>query len=105
MPKTREDAEILYGDDGAIRLLSTQDVKYCLVFEVLKDETPILGGKTGRFGDREQRWTAVEVTPEGVGLVSAFQERGTMRGLGLERERVLDVGGVARIYGFGGRRV
>lgn len=84
---------------------------YCAVVEVLKDETPILGEdreKGRKFGWREQRWTAVEVTADGLGLVGAFQAKGNMRGMGLEREKVgglTDVGRAAKIHGFGGRRV
>jgi hypothetical protein len=77
--------------------------------EVLKDETPNLGaGKEGRFGGREQRWAAVDVSGEGLGFVDAFLAKGNMRGLRLEREKrvlVQDVGGMAKVYGFGGRRV
>ena len=118
MPKTRRDAERLYerdgeddGDDGGDG--RNEGVGYCFVVEVLKDEAPKAAGgneKEGRgegFGGREQRWAAVEVGADGLGLVDAFMAKGNMRGLGLEREkgRVQDVGNVAKIYGFGGRRV
>jgi len=39
--------------------------------------------------------------------VDAFQVKGNMRGMGLERQMVgglTDVGVVAKVYGFGGRR-
>lgn len=93
--------------------------------EVLKDETPNLSSTSGeevgmgkdvddgnekgvRFGWREQRWTAVEMTDDGTGFMGAFQVKGNMRGMDLERERIgglTDVGNVAKMYGFGGRRV
>ena len=90
-----------------------KDVKYCYVVEVLKDETPNLGPenekkKGKKFGWREQRWTAVDLKGDGTGFVGAFQVKGNMRGLGLDRERIgglTDVGHVAKMYGFGGRRV
>lgn len=104
MPKTRFDAESLYDQDEASPF-SSHHVQYCTVLEVLKDETPNLGIRKGMgFGRREQRWTALEESLGGLGLVPAFEEKGTMRGLGLERERISGQGGVAKIYGFGGRR-
>lgn len=108
LPKTRDDADRLYGQDGDA---APENVGYCTVVEVLKDETPILGDdreKGRRFGWREQRWTAVEVAANGLGLVGAFQTKGNMKGMGLEREKVgglTDVGRVVKIHGFGGRRV
>lgn len=126
LPKRREDAEMLYGgeQDSGLGHGSGKEVKYCFVVEVLKDETPNLGeeGESGnggnrkegdgererRFGWREQRWTAVDVKGDGTGFVGAFQVKGNMRGLGLDRERIgglTDVGHVAKMYGFGGRRV
>lgn len=104
-------------------------MKYCYVVEVLKDETPNPDsqsamadgkgkerdegegrGKPGgkKFGWREQRWTAVDVASDGTGFVGAFQVKGNMRGMGLERERIgglTEVGNVAKMFGFGGRRV
>lgn len=85
-------------------------------------------GSRTAFAYREQRWTAVELTPSGTGLVGAFQDKGVRGGMGLERDRgqgynrdslgrglnpegAVDgglsgyVGGVAKIWGFGGRRV
>lgn len=124
LPKTREDAEALYAPDS--RSLSpfhtspntnthAQEhdvVQYCIVCEVLKDETPdVRAGRAGggrsreRFGAREQRWAALEVGRGGVALVSAFAEGGGMEAMGLAREGVKDVGSVAKMYGFGGRRV
>jgi hypothetical protein len=127
LPKSREDAEVLYGQDEDSLTSYQKEVRYCFVVEVLKDETPNLGvqnnKETGKgkgketdrgkekgekFGWREQRWTAVEIAADGVGFVGAFQVKGNMRGMGLERERIgslTDVGNVAKIYGFGGRRV
>jgi hypothetical protein len=86
------------------------------VVEVLKDETPNLGSedesgsggkgkeggeeRAGRFGWREQRWTAVDVKGDGTRFVGAFQVKGNMRGLGLDRERIgglTDVGHVAKM--------
>jgi len=118
------------GEDSLLGYGNRKDVKYCYVVEVLKDETPNLGeeeeggeggesegeGKEGvngkgggrRFGWREQRWTAVDLKGDGTGFVGAFQVKGNMRGLGLDRERIgglTDVGHVAKMYGFGGRRV
>ena len=88
-------------------------MQYCSILEVLKDETPSLGPEKTKFGAREQRWTALEVAKDGLSLVSAFQDRGTMKGLGWatgDGEKKLGgtemgVGSVAKIYGFGGRRV
>ncbi|KAE8442349.1 hypothetical protein EG329_003420 [Mollisiaceae sp. DMI_Dod_QoI] len=141
IPKTREDAEVLYGREADDAPLEPGMVGYCTVVEVLKDETANLGfgadvgvgkegegegkGKGRRFGWREQRWCAVEVWDEdgvGVGLRGAF-------GMGMERRGIrggggadggggdgsetlkgttgteTGVGNVAKIYGFGGRRV
>ena len=127
LPKRREDAEVLYGGDEEPLPGFQKEVEYCFVVEVLKDETPNLGstsrtesgrskGKEGddgrekgkKFGWREQRWTAVDVTTDGTGFVGAFQVKGNMKGMGLERERIgglTEVGNVAKLYGFGGRRV
>ena len=88
-------------------------MQYCSILEVLKDETPSLGPEKKKFGAREQRWTALEVAKDGLSLVSAFQDRGTMKGLGWATgdgeeklgETETGVGSVAKIYGFGGRRV
>jgi len=127
---------VLYGHDEASLPGGGGErvVGYCFVVEVLKDETPNLGsqaqveengkgegkgkveeaqmveGKSGgkKFGWREQRWTAVDMTAGGTGFVGAFQVKGDMRGIGLESEKIgglTDVGNVAKIYGFGGRRV
>lgn len=117
----------------------TDEISYCTVIEVLKDETPNLSGEVHRkeeklagkvgLGAREQRWTAVQIErgSDGVvalGLKEVFELSGGMRGLGLERERRGgdgggnengggigngngggSVGNIAKIYGFGGRRV
>jgi hypothetical protein len=122
LPKTRRDAEVLYGrdEDGDGGSGERDGVGYCWVVEVLKDETPNLGSEREdevgkgkgkewkRFGWREQRWTAVETTEDGTALVGAFQVKGNMRGMELERERIgglTDVGNAAKMWGFGGRRV
>jgi hypothetical protein len=128
LPKSRGDAEALYGQDDDFLNSYRKEIKYCFVIEVLKDETPNLSAQNDRetgkgkgketddrgtekgekFGWREQRWTAVDMTADRTGFVGAFQVKGNMRGLGLERERIgglTDVGNVAKIYGFGGRRV
>lgn len=111
MPKTRQDAERVYGQDKEDASSGAKsEVAYCYVIEVLKDEAPKVGDgneKEGGFGWREQRWAAVELASDGLGLVDAFMAKSNMRGLGLERERgkVQGVSSVAKIYGFGGRRV
>ncbi|TGO47800.1 hypothetical protein BCON_0263g00110 [Botryotinia convoluta] len=67
LPKKREDAEILYCRDDTSHF-GNEDVAYSFVFEVLRDECPVLGGdrKLGRrFGDREQRWGVFEMGGEG----------------------------------------
>lgn len=97
---------MLYGqEDGVVSNLSI--IKYCTIVEVLKDETPNLGERSEgmRFGAMEQRWAAVIVSNDGCTLVPAFMEKGTMKGLGHSRGVVQDVGSVAKIYGFGGRRI
>lgn len=109
-------------------------VGYCFVVEVMVDEAPDLDvggggrGQTGQererrgLGYREQKWCAVEVDAGGVGLKGAFGMRGGMKGMGLERRGIgrgiyadddekekesteTEVGNVAKIWGFGGRRV
>ena len=103
--------------------LPAEAVGCCTVVEVLKDEAPVLGEGEGagegegkdkrRFGWREQRWTAVEVSCDGLGLVGAFWSTGTgTRRRGLEKEGVsvgvsglTEAGNVAKVWGFGGRRV
>ncbi|TGO09858.1 hypothetical protein BTUL_0152g00130 [Botrytis tulipae] len=64
LPKKREDAEMLYARDDNTSHVGNEDVAYSFVFEVLRDECPVLGGerKLGRrFGDREQRWGVFEM--------------------------------------------
>jgi hypothetical protein len=75
MPKTREDAEVLYGRDEDS--LSISHVGYCTILEVLKDETPNLGEErsTRRFGQREQRWVGLVVSSDGLYLRHAFPEK------------------------------
>ena len=116
LPKTRQDAQQLHGQDNEDTSGSGEsgrEIRYCYVIEVLKDETPDLGVQSERerhhrkFGGREQRWAAVDISADELALTDAFVAKGTMRGLGLEREKMRkqDVGNVAKIYGFGGRRV
>lgn len=113
LPRAREDAERLYGQDGEeVGGGNGRGMRYCYVVEVLKDETPNLCGcekerNERKFGGREQRWATVDISPDGLGLVDAFIAKENMKGLALEREKgqVQDVGNVAEIYGFGGRRV
>lgn len=75
MPKARQDAEVLFGQnkDGPDR----SHVEYCVILEVLKDETPNLGSgrSTGRFGQREQRWVPLAASDDGLSLVPAFLDR------------------------------
>ncbi|RAL59070.1 hypothetical protein DID88_008988 [Monilinia fructigena] len=76
VPKLREDAEVLYGQDENLQ----NEVSHCLVFEVLRDECPVLGKDRAlgrRFADREQRWGLFEISIEGTGLVDAFQSEVT----------------------------
>ncbi|KAF7915220.1 uncharacterized protein EAE98_011305 [Botrytis deweyae] len=66
LPKKREDAELLYcrDDNTFTSRVGNEEVAYSFVFEVLRDECPVLGGerKLGRrFGDREQRWGVFEM--------------------------------------------
>ena len=98
-------------------------VEYCNVIEVLKDECPNLGtGKEGRwFGFREGEWCCVDVDDAGGGMKfkGAFDEEGAQSGIvkGKEKETVHGAGrgefgggvgtvsSVAKVWGFGGRRV
>lgn len=110
LPKTRQDAERLYGEDKVNFGGGSRGVGYCYVVEVLKDEAPNVASgskKEAKFGGREQRWAAVDVSLDGLKLVDAFMAKGHMKGLGLEMEkgRLQDVGNVAKMYGFGGRCV
>ncbi|KUJ23596.1 uncharacterized protein LY89DRAFT_186742 [Mollisia scopiformis] len=126
MPRGRSDAEVLYSGER-----EGGEVRFVSVVEVLRDECPGLGpdeergkdekGKGKGFGYREQRWCAVEVCDEGAGagaeLKGAFGMRGGMRGMGMERRGIgrgigiergsteTEVGNVAKVWGFGGRRV
>jgi len=52
---------------------------------VLKDEAPNLDEESRLLGAREERWAPVGVSADGMGLEPAFAEKGTRRGLGLER--------------------
>jgi len=87
-------------------------VGYFTVVEVLRDEVPKLrlgkGEGRGGFGWREQRWCAVEVRDDGVGLKEAFGMGMERRGIGRGIEKgstETEVGNVAKVWGFGGRRV
>ncbi|KAH6667532.1 hypothetical protein B0J14DRAFT_489444 [Halenospora varia] len=153
MPRGRRDAEILSGQTDDVG--GNEEVNYCYVAEILKDETPNLplllplpftslpattNNKTLlAFGGREHKWIPLNlildpVSGEATGLKNCFTEKGNMRGMGLERRgvgrgfegnigmgRQVDmeietggavesrvgsrVGNVAKIHGFGGRRV
>jgi hypothetical protein len=75
MPKTRRDAEILYGQDEETP--NKSHVEYCTILEVLKDETPNLGhGRSSRrLGDRERQWVGLVISDDGLGLRHAFPEK------------------------------
>ncbi|KAL2069041.1 hypothetical protein VTL71DRAFT_15379 [Oculimacula yallundae] len=128
LPKGRGDAEALCGgvespvSDEARD--STRAIKYTTILEILKDEAPtpapLIDGadsqEARQFGYREQKWTALELDAAsgGLCLIGAFQEKGGMRGMGMSRERggtrveeglSGGVGNVAKVWGFGGRRV
>ncbi|EPE26415.1 hypothetical protein GLAREA_02328 [Glarea lozoyensis ATCC 20868] len=112
LPRGRADAEVLYGGEG----VEDRDVKYAFVCEVLRDECPDLGGGGGGrgFGGREEMWVPVVVRADGGWFEGAFGEMGRADGGveggidtgGIVEERVgLGVGNVAKVFGFGGRRV
>jgi hypothetical protein len=75
MPKSRDTAEILFGQNEDA--LSTSHLQYCTILEVLRDETPNLGNgrSTRRFGEREQRWMALVTSDDGLNLQPAFLEK------------------------------
>lgn len=80
-------------------------MEYTTVLEIISDSTPnIENGEKGKkkFGSREQHWCAVKVNDEGSGLIQAFQREEKKKG-GLAAQ-FREVGSVAKIYGFGGRR-
>lgn len=110
-PRGRADAELLYGgndEDDQSNEQARRRVRYCFILEVLKDECPNLDdGSKSSFGKREERWMAFErEKEEGVGFASAFRAKEHMMGLGTAKGGVTaDVGAIAKIYGFGGRRV
>jgi hypothetical protein len=122
LPKSRADAEILYGDAPSL----SEDINYAYVCEILKDETPNLDlflspqveGKKRKFGWREEMWVPLLIREDGLGFRDAFagSGKGTGGGKGVVvngidvggrvEERVgLGVGNVAKVFGFGGRRV
>lgn len=128
LPKRREDAEALYsGDEYGYGGSSTGNVDYCTVVEVLKDECPIIdhdhkkdkSSRVVQFGWREGNWCAIRSSADGLRLKTAFEEKSVRRGLRIEANRRSDidtgvtvesriglgVGNIAKIYGFGGRRV
>ncbi|CZT03314.1 uncharacterized protein RAG0_10110 [Rhynchosporium agropyri] len=144
LPRGRRDAEVLYsgGIDADVfptttdreaftnRDAFTDETKpaavitYTTILEILKDEAPLLDvpdsslpsrrDSSLRFAYREQKWTAIDVSPDGLGIVGAFAERGGMKGMGMSREKGrtrIDeglsggVGNVAKVWGFGGPRV
>lgn len=65
-----------------------------------------MGGRK-KFGYREQKWTAIDVSRDGLSLVCSFEERGGAKSVKTSVEEGLSggVGNVAKIWGFGGRRV
>lgn len=126
LPKSISDAEKFYGRDRDVDPFSDshpttvsdlnpnwQGVECVTILEILKDES--WSSESRKFGEREQRWTALEVNKEGIGLVSAFQEKGNMRGMGMswDGKGMGDLGGLTErgrgvkmtLGGFGGRRV
>ena len=129
MPKRREDAELLYGGDESTTSPtsgSNRPIQYCTVIEILKDEAPILGSdrqgesenQRRQFGWREGKWTAIELDGAGLRFVDAFEEKGGMNGMGMTgsgsavgkmgnatRGLGNGVSNIAKIWGFGGRRV
>lgn len=100
VPKTRVDAETLYARGMHTTGTTTAGVAYAWAVEVLLDEIgvwegreKVIEGKPRR--SREQRWGAVEVTRDAVGvrIVDAFERKE-------QQHREVVVAG-----GFGGRRV
>lgn len=126
LPKRGRDAEVLYGRDrdevrdeeGGVQ--GSRGVEFCTVIEVLTDECPDLDPKReirgGRFAEREGRWCAVEFEvvhsegQRGGRFKGAFEMEGEGMGRGgvdvsVKGSTETEVGNVAKIYGFGGRRV
>lgn len=146
VPRSREDAEMLYGEDGD----SEEDqsngyrasrrkqlsLSYCTIFEVLKDTCPFYSSSnrgtddpsqswaqlqyeksSGLLKRRDQRWCALDVVYDSSGIVlgvkDAFKGVQNMKAMGQVRRglgqagsnAMMDVGSIAKIYGFGGRRV
>lgn len=96
MPARRIDAELLYGEEEYGEGKSKEDASSRLVVEVLRDEEIRRGG----VGEREGRWGVFGVEGGTELCGGPGGERREERG-GTE----WDVGSVAKIYGFGGRRV
>ncbi|RDW92568.1 hypothetical protein BP5796_01962 [Coleophoma crateriformis] len=110
-PRERSDIDILYCSDDENDVDGQKirkPVHYCFILEVLRDECPCLDqdGKS-RFADREQRWLAFEREKGGgVGLVSIFRAKEDSMGIKMAQGGVVsDVGTIAKMHGFGGRRV
>ena len=76
MPKTRQDAELLFGQSKDAP--GRSHIEYCTILEVLKDEAPNIGSErsTSRFGEREQRWAPLTVSDDRLSLVPAFLDQG-----------------------------
>jgi hypothetical protein len=75
MPRTRDDAEILFGQNNDVP--GNSRIEYCTILEVLKDETPNLGkGRSEtRFGEREQKWVPLSISEDGLSFKPAFLDQ------------------------------
>ncbi|RDW80183.1 hypothetical protein BP6252_04821 [Coleophoma cylindrospora] len=110
-PRERSDIEMLYCSDDENDVdgqKTRKPVHYCFILEVLRDECPFLDQRRkSRFGEREERWLAFGREKEGgVGLVSIFRAKEDSMGINMAQEGVVsDVGTIAKMHGFGGRRV
>jgi hypothetical protein len=105
IPRSSSDATLFYNQTQAQESGLEREVEYTTVLEIISDSTPnIENGEKGKkkFGSREQRWCAVKVKDDGSGLIHAFQMEEKKAGLAAQFR---EVGSVAKIYGFGGRRV
>ena len=118
----REGAAGVEREDGE-REREKGEVQYCTVLEVLKDEAPkrveIEEERKRGFGYREGKWCALDVGREGTGFVSveAFEMMRGAQEKAKDKERVHGMGrgemgggegtvsSVAKVWGFGGRRV
>lgn len=124
LPRLRVDAETLViqpGQRNGNSSPSTEErcrkVEWTNVIEILHDDcvTVCGSGTDGVIAAREGRWGVVDVF-DGVELKDAFQEASAhvATGIGISDAEKMgiqlgvgmkDVGSVAKIYGFGGRRV